>query len=173
MKIITLDETLSLNWKAILRHVRRAGAGDNAEDCVQELWIKVQAEPNAHVSSPLNYLYRMATNLAIDQRRSDIRGRIREASYSLETSGRCGDADDAPSVDRILIGRQDLLAAKQSLDALGPRTKHIFLRARLDGANQNRIGGEMGITLSCVEKHLQRAYHTVKRERGRREARGE
>jgi RNA polymerase sigma-70 factor (ECF subfamily) len=43
----------------------------------------------------------------------------------------------------------------------GERTDHIFRRHRVEGASQKEIAKELGISLSAVEKHLQKAYRAL------------
>jgi RNA polymerase sigma-70 factor (ECF subfamily) len=47
------------------------------------------------------------------------------------------------------------------LRALPERTAFIFRQYRVEGASQKAIADELGISLSAVEKHLQRAYKAV------------
>jgi RNA polymerase sigma-70 factor (ECF subfamily) len=47
------------------------------------------------------------------------------------------------------------------LRSLGERTDYIFRRHRVEGIPQRDIAAELGISLSAVEKHLQRAYRAV------------
>jgi RNA polymerase sigma-70 factor (ECF subfamily) len=65
------------------------------------------------------------------------------------------------SAERKLIARRELEQADAALQALGDRTAAIFRRFRIDGASQRRIAEEQGISLSAVEKHLQKAYRAL------------
>ncbi|WP_138921377.1 sigma factor-like helix-turn-helix DNA-binding protein, partial [Novosphingobium pentaromativorans] len=44
---------------------------------------------------------------------------------------------------------------------LPDRTAWIFRQYRIEGQSQRDIAHELGISLSAVEKHLQRAYKAV------------
>jgi RNA polymerase sigma factor (sigma-70 family) len=142
---------------ALLRFLRARGAGDAAEDLLQELWIKASAGAAGPIRDPLPYLYRTAANLMLDRRRSELRQARREEDYA----GPADERSDEPSPDRRLESRQDLKAAEAALAALGERSVHIFRRFRLEGAGQQQIADELGISLSGVEKHLQRAYRAL------------
>jgi RNA polymerase sigma factor (sigma-70 family) len=53
----------------------------DAEDLLQELWIKVATSPAGPVGNGRAYLFRMANNLAIDQFRSRRQAKARQASW--------------------------------------------------------------------------------------------
>lgn len=147
---------------AMLRYLRARGAGEDAEDLLQELWLKIDATAqDDKVIEPLPYLYRMAHNLMIDRRRSEARRIARDHQYYGAIDGEGRGADDAPNSERTLLARDDLLQMDGVLAALGARTDHIFRRHRVDGVAQRQIAEELGITLSGVEKHLQKAYRAV------------
>lgn len=145
------------NRAALLRFLRARGAGHAAEDLLQELWVKASAGAGQPIADPLAYLYRMAANLVLDHRRAELRrGRREEASAAGE-----GEACDLSSGERLAMSREELRQAEAALAALGERTEAIFRRFRLQGATQRQIADELGISLSAVEKHLQRAYRAL------------
>ncbi len=145
---------------ALLRFIRARGGRDDAEDIFQDLWLKLKTTPpSGPVAEPLGYLYRAADNLMHDRRRATIRRERREAAWGDAETGLSPAA--APPVDRALAARQDLGEVAGLLAGLGERTDQIFRRFRLDGANQKVIAAEQGISLSAVEKHLQRAYRAL------------
>ena len=68
---------------------------------------------------------------------------------------------DVPSGERVLIARERLAMAEEALKAIGERTEQVFRRYRVDGVTQRDIADELGISLSSVEKHLQKAYRAL------------
>lgn len=154
-----LEAVLLANKAALLRFLRARGAADAAEDLLHELWIKVTAQPTQPVSKPLPYLYQMANNLLLDRRRSELRARRRENEWT-DIATRTSSADEAPS-DRALIAQEQLRDADATLSGLGERTRQIFYRFRLEGATQYQVAQELGISVSAVEKHLQKAYRAL------------
>ncbi len=94
---------------ALLRYLRARGAGEDAEDLLQELWLKIGASAeDDKIVEPLPYLYRMAHNLMIDHRRSDGRRITRDHQYYGATDTEGHGADDAPNTERMLLARDDL-----------------------------------------------------------------
>jgi len=156
-----LEQIYMLNRDPLLRFLRARGAGEAAEDLLQELWIKAAAGAAGPVRDPLAYLYRTANNLMLDRRRSELRQAKRDHEWSGAVSEDGEPASPSPSSEAILLARDELELTRAALLALGDRTETIFRRFRLDGASQRQIAAELGISLSAVEKHLQKAYRAL------------
>ena len=155
-----LEQVYLDNRPALLRFLRARGAGEAAEDLLQELWIKAAAGASGPIRDPLPYLYRTANNLMLDRRRAEIRQARREVEYVGPVDA--GEpASEAPHEERAMIAREELRTAQEALSALGERTEAVFRRFRLEGASQKQIAEEEGISLSAVEKHLQKAYRAL------------
>lgn len=155
-----LEAVFLENRAALIRFLRARGAGDDAEDLVQELWAKLGGS-SGPVAEPLAYLYRMADNLMIDRMRSDRNRRRREAEWFDATDDRNGGIPDRPNAERALLGRERLRALEGHVGELGARSVAIFRRYRLDGIGQQQIADEQGISLSAIEKHLQKVYRAL------------
>ncbi len=159
-----LASVFMTNRPALSRFLRARlrGEGD-PEDILQDLWIKLDSVATGPISEPLAYLYRMAENLVLDRRRSAIRRTNRETEWTKgQIDGNIGMAiDGQPSAERTLLARDHLKRVNAALDALPERTAFAFRSVRIDGAPQKDIAIAMGVSLSAVEKHLQRAYRAV------------
>ena len=149
-----LASSLLQNRAALLRFLHARGAGPAAEDLLQELWVKASAGTGEPISDPLAYLYRMAANVVLDHRRAEIR-RARREQIAAE-----GEVvlSDLASGERVAMSRDELRQVGATLAGLGERTETIFRRFRVEGVSQRQIAEDLGISLSAVEKHLQRAY---------------
>ena len=84
-----------------------------------------------------------------------------DLAYSKDVQGGDDDRDDAPAAERVLIARERLRQIDRVLESLGARTEYVFRRHRVDEIGQREIAAELGITLSAIEKHLQKAYKAV------------
>jgi RNA polymerase sigma factor (sigma-70 family) len=159
-----LESIFLANRPALLRYVRARFRGDGEpEDIVQDVWLKLSSRETGPIAEPLAYLYRMTENLVLDRRRSAIRRVNREREW---TSGQIDGTfdspiDSQPNPERILLARDHLRRVNAALDALPERTAFTFRAVRIDGTPQKDIALAMGISLSAVEKHLQRAYRAV------------
>ncbi|WP_077148601.1 RNA polymerase sigma factor [Sphingopyxis sp. KK2] len=141
----------------LVRFLAARGAGDEAEDLFHELWQKIASLSDRPVGDPRSYLFRAAENLMRDMRRATLSRARRQSDWHD-----LGDTpQERPAGERALIAREQLAAIDATLAALGPRVDRIFRRYRLDGAGQADIATEWGISLSSVEKDLQKAYRAL------------
>lgn len=156
-----LGAVLLANRGPLLRFLRARGAGEDCEDIFQELWLKVdRLQADGPIADPRAYLFRMADNLMHDRVRAGMRRVNREQAWT-EAAGDLAGQDETPSAERALLARQRLRRVEMALATLGERSQAIFRRFRLEGVPQSRIAQEEGISVSAVEKHLQRAYRIV------------
>jgi RNA polymerase sigma factor (sigma-70 family) len=156
-----LSAAFEANRHALNRFLRARGASPHeAEDILQEVFLKLGKRPTGPIADPLAYLYRMADNLLLDTHRSRSRRTAREEAWTVARPG-SGEIDDRPSAEEQLIARERLNLVQQTLARLPERTLFIFRRFRLDEVGQRQIAAELGITVSAVEKHLQRAYRAL------------
>ena len=149
------------NRPALLRFLRARGAGEDAEDLLQDMWMKLEAKDLGPVADPLPYLYRMANNLMLDRYRSSTRRERREQDWAEGAGGVMADPSEDISIDERLILNQRLDQARGVLRSLGPRVEMVFRRFRIEGVGQKAIAEELGVSLTTVEKDLQKAYRAM------------
>jgi RNA polymerase sigma-70 factor (ECF subfamily) len=140
---------------ALARFLRARGAAGDAEDLLQDMWLKLQSLEHGPIAEPLAYLYRMADNQLLDRYRENGRRTRRETIWGEISSASPTNAEE------MLLAREGLAAVNETLGALGERTHSILYRFRVDGQSQKDIARELGVSLSLVEKHLQRAYRAL------------
>ena len=136
----------------------RLGSVAEAEDVVQELWLRLSTMNSAPIAQPGGYLFRMANNIAMDRRRSASASARRDREW-LETHG--GADDVAPSAERGMLASERLRQVDAIVAALPERTARIFRLSRYDGVLRRAIAEQIGISVSAVEKHLQTAYRAI------------
>lgn len=141
----------------LLRFLIARGAGDDAEDLLQDLWQRVSAASSQPIADPVSYLFRAAENLMRDLRRSTVSRARRQFDWHDARAL----PEDQPLGERVLIARERLREVEAALGALGPRVALVFRRYRVEGVGQAAIASELGISLSSVEKDLQKAYRTI------------
>ncbi|MBB5686597.1 RNA polymerase sigma factor [Sphingobium boeckii] len=149
------------NRDVLLRFLRARGGGDAAEDLLQELWLRASSADAGPIAEPLSYLYRIANNLMLDRHRSSVRAQRRDQDWSDSAGGTVPGVSDEPSAERALIARERLREAEAALAALGDRAATVFRRYRIEGVSQRDIAADLGISLSAVEKDLQKAYRAM------------
>jgi RNA polymerase sigma-70 factor (ECF subfamily) len=158
-----IESLFFANRARLLSFLRHAGAGDHAEDLLQEAWFRLAAAIAAgtEINEPISYFYRLLHNLVLDWRRGEIRARRRDESWADATGSARPGISDEPAAERILVAREQLASVQRTLDELGEPTAGIFRRHRLGGITQRRIAEELGMGLSTVEKHLRKAYRAL------------
>jgi RNA polymerase sigma-70 factor (ECF subfamily) len=155
----------------LLRFLRARRASDEeAEDVIQDLFVKVSTLSTGPIAEPRAYLYKITANLLFDRRRSAARQTNRERIWVEMAQDPADELDNAPSIEQQMIAREDLGLVLASLEALPKRTVEILRLFRIDGVAQRDIAASLGISLSAVEKHLQRAYLAVIRARAELDA---
>jgi RNA polymerase sigma factor (sigma-70 family) len=141
----------------LLRFLAARGAGDDAEDVLHDLWQRLESTPQQPIADPVAYLFRAAENVMRDRRRSTISRERRQQDWH---DASVGEHEEALG-ERVLIARQRLREAEDVLAAQGPRVSEVFRRYRLDGVGQATIARDMGVSLSSIEKDLQKAYRAL------------
>jgi RNA polymerase sigma factor (sigma-70 family) len=149
------------NREPLLRFLRARGAGDQADDLVQDVWLRAAASVSGPIANPRAYLFRVAHNLMIDNHRSDTQRSNREHDWSDARGGAVVGISDEPSIEQSLVTRGMLDQAQRVIDDLGEPTTTIFRRFRIDGVAQKCIASDLGVSLATVEKHLQKAYRAM------------
>lgn len=131
------------------------------EDLLQELYVKLTSVGTGPISHPRAYLYQMANNLLHDHRRGRRRQQERDDHWTRNRTGGDLEADAAPSPEQSAIARDELARVNRVIASMPDRTAQILKMYRLDGLSQKSIADRFDLSLSAVEKHLQRAYRKL------------
>jgi len=132
---------------------RRLGSDDLAHDAMQEAFLKVNDLPaSSSIQQPAAYLFRVALNIAEDQRRRDSR-----LLTGVEISELIHLADEAADPARIAQGRNQIDAFQRALKKLPERTQQMVLAARVQELPHAEIARRYGVSERIVSKELKRA----------------
>lgn len=141
-----------------IRHLRnllrRYGRSrDDADDLIQEAFLRLHLYcQDKEVQKRDAFLARTVLNLSVDLHRKEHR-----QCYTAEPLESLLLIDLQPTPDEDFAASQRLKKAAAALDALGPRTRDIFLMHRVEGQGCTQIATHFGISLSAVEKHIAKA----------------
>jgi len=147
---------LFLEWQPELRKRlrRRLGSDELVNDVLQETYLRVErlgdSSPVSH--NPAGYLFRMALNVAADQRQADSRYLTGEEVQDLLHI-----ADDALDPARIAHARIEIAALEHALGELTVRQREILIAARADDLPQQEIADRFRISVRMVGKELKKA----------------
>lgn len=129
----------------------------SAEDLVQDLYLKIVAvDPGANVTAPTALLYRMASNILIDQVRSAQRSSRRSAQWRLDTRLVQGGEDvvTEPAADEVVISKERTRLLAEAVAALPPKMGQAFRLHKLEGRSQADTARVMGVSTKMVEQHI-------------------
>lgn len=157
--LLVLEDNRSALLRFLISRTRDAAL---AEDLLQDVWVKIAAaHPAGPIDSPVAYIYKMCENAVRDAKRSDARKLARETLWSETDAGLDGDRTDQLTPEKIAIERDNLKHVLAELETLPERTRQILIDFRLGGMTQKEIASNLEISISAVEKHLQRAYQKI------------
>jgi RNA polymerase sigma-70 factor (ECF subfamily) len=155
-------ETLNQDYRVALRGFfsRRDPGSGEIEDMVQEVFERLLRRGDiSSLEGVRGYLFETANSVLLDRVRKR-KTRLTDAHVEFDPNLH-GDADFSP--ERVMLGRERLAQATSALLELPERTQVIFVLRRLEGLKYQEIAARLNISVSAVEKHVQRAIvHLMK-----------
>ncbi|AMK25252.1 MULTISPECIES: RNA polymerase sigma factor [unclassified Sphingobium] len=155
-----LARLLEVHRAELLRFLcGRCGSRDEAQDVMQDLWIKARAQPAGPIGNPRAYLFRMANNIVLDRLRAAQRAMRRERAWLEEDHGGVAEApevriDATEPVDEAIARRQEAEILRSAIAGLPEGAARALRLYRFEGMGQSEIAQVLGISRSGVEKHL-------------------
>ena len=132
-----------------------------AEDLLQEGRAKLLTLGKTQVEHPVPYIFQMLANLVEDHRRSERAREARGRAWGDRGEGLEPNRAEQITPEQTALDRDLLERTLAALDTLPEKTRAIFLAYRVEGISQKQIAADHDLSLSAIEKHLQRAYRAV------------
>lgn len=132
----------------------RLGSVSEAEDALQDLWLKIEGGTTGPVEHPAAYLFRMASNLATDRRVAAVRRGTLETAWDAVQP----QPTEFPDSERLLLSRDALAHVETRIAAMPERMQAAYRLFRIEQIPQREIATQLGVSVSAVEKLLHRAY---------------
>jgi RNA polymerase sigma factor (sigma-70 family) len=153
---------------ALLRFLRaRCGDAAEAEDVLQELWVKLQAHPTGPIANGRAYLFQSANHLVLDRvrerRRRARRDRQWAESVQLGQAVEGEVAAPAPTPPELLEEAEQLRNLDAALASLPDGARRAFCLHKLEGLAHAEVAARLGISRSGVEKHVAVAMRHLRR----------
>lgn len=139
-----------LHCKELLHHLLRiVKCQETAEDLVQESYLILARTANATaIENPRSFLYRTASNLALDHlRHNKIVERHQEAALLVEEPQQSG-------AESEIASQQCRTLLYQTIAELPPRCRDAFILHKIRGLSYREVAGVLDISESAVEKHI-------------------
>ncbi len=138
----------------IRRHVARLVGDNDAEDVTQEVFASVSsALPQFRGESSLStWIYRIATNAAVD--------RLRSAAFKRKADVTDHEAhvpDPAAGAEQTMVRREMNDCIRGYIDRLPDSYRHVLVLSEQQGLANQEIADALGITLHTVKIRLHRA----------------
>ena len=157
----SLAQAVETYYEELRRFIRfKTGSASLAEEVIQETWIRANTTPLP--DNPRAYLYRMASNLAIDHIR-------RQKSWETLTPSNNNEYRDYSEVDNeellntsddpveIAISQQEFEVLNAAIRSLPDKCREVFILYRGHGLSMREIATLLAISEKTVEKHIARA----------------
>lgn len=129
-----------------------------AEEVLQDLFLKVwqhrcSIDPERSFKA---YLYKIAENKVYDLLRraakeKELLSRIISANAGMYTH-----------VEESLFLKENKSILLEAISLLSPRRKEIFVACKLEGKSYKEVADELGISITTVNDHVQKAFHFLK-----------
>lgn len=152
----TLDSLFNRYHRELLSFIsRKFGNHHDAEDIIQDTFhTLLRAKDIAEIENPRAYLYKAATNLALNRIRSEQRYNAR----MLELAASDDEFEmNELSPEQFSVAHQELSHLQAALSKLAPKYQKTFLLNRVEGKSYKEISEELAMPVSTVEKHMIKA----------------
>jgi len=139
-----------------------------AEELAQEVFLRVYRSRESYRAEAkfTTWLYRIATNLAVNHARDTKHERSAQTIYldaPDEETGTTPDvADDEPSVEQKLMRDERMAAIRKHVMALPERQRMAVLMHKYQGMDYRQIGDVLKLSESATKSLLFRAYQTLR-----------
>lgn len=159
---LSLSEVLEGEKERFMRFlIARTRDPALSEDLFQDACAKALSLAEKQVENPVPYLFQMLANLVEDHRRSERAREARGRQWGDRGEGLEPQRADHLTPEHNALDRDMLARVLAEIEMLPERTRTIFLAYRVEGMSQKEIAAQEQLSLSAVEKHLQRAYRAV------------
>jgi RNA polymerase sigma-70 factor (ECF subfamily) len=125
----------------------------DVDEIAQETFLRAfAAEASEEVLLPRAFLYRIARNLALNER-------ARVVGHNTSSMEDFADLDVLVSEDRPdsadeLDGKRRMAMFAEAISALPPQCRQVFLLRKVHGLSQKAVAERLNISASTVEKHV-------------------
>jgi RNA polymerase sigma-70 factor (ECF subfamily) len=139
-----------------------------AEELAQEVFLRVYRSRESYRAEAkfTTWLYRIATNLAVNHARDTKHERAAQNVYldapDEETGTTPEVADDEPSVEQRLLRDERMAAIRKHVMALPERQRMAVLMHKYQGLDYRQIGEVLKLSESATKSLLFRAYQTLR-----------
>lgn len=139
-----------------------------AEELAQDVFLRVYRARESYRAEARfsTWLYRIATNLAVNHARDTRHERSAQTVYLDEPDPESGStpdvADLVPTVEQRLVREERMAQIRQQVMALPERQRMAVLMHKYQGMDYKQIGEVLKLSESATKSLLFRAYQTLR-----------
>ncbi len=139
-----------------------------AEELAQEVFLRVYRSRETYRAEARfsTWLYRIATNLGVNQARDTRHERAASTVYLDEADSETGTtpdvADSTPDVESKMLRNERMAAIREHVMALPERQRMAVLMHKYEGMDYGQIGEVLKLSESATKSLLFRAYQTLR-----------
>ena len=147
---INIGELYKLHNQELISHLMRmVKCRETAQDIAQDCYLVLASSANTlTIDHPRGFLYRTASNLAIDHFRHN---KVVERFADLE---QFEDESNLPNVEAEISKEQWRTLLHQTINELPPRCRDAFILHKIKGLSYREVAQFLDISESAVEKHI-------------------
>jgi RNA polymerase sigma-70 factor (ECF subfamily) len=135
----------------------RTSSPSEAEDIVQDIYLKIAQMSPRSIENPAAFLYRLGTNVMLDRVRSRRRSAARDGEYLIGIhAGSTGAETEAPapSPEATIDAKRRLQELVEAVERLPPQCRRVFVMHKFEDRSYAEIAAELGVSRSAIEKHM-------------------
>ena len=162
---ITFSDIYREYHHKILKYIKKLASNEEAEDITQEVFEKVNRglagfKGKSQLST---WIYRIATNAALDRLRSPSFKRSAEELMDETEDKHVWTNNKKASVDQQLIRKEISECVKEHIDKLPSDYKAVILLSEQEGLTNKEIADILQVSLDNVKIRLHRARASLKK----------
>ncbi|MCI4588853.1 RNA polymerase sigma factor [Sphingobium sp. BYY-5] len=147
--------------------IARTGDTTEADDVLQELWLKARTVQPGPIDNGRAYLYRMAQNLVVDRLREKRRRMERDRRWNDQATDFAAAGieavDHSQTAEDEILAREEVATLASAIANLPDGARRAFELHKLDGLSHAEVAQRLGISKSGVEKHMAVAMKYLRR----------
>lgn len=164
---LLLREVLVRDYTTLHRRLaRQLRCAEFASECLHELWLNLGEAVADALGRPDAYVYRAASNLAMDRLRTRSLWQYVDESEASEL------ADLSPGPAQLTEMRSEIAALDQAFQQLPRRHRAVLVAIRVDACSRGEVAAHFGISLRTVDTVLRQSLDHCAQQAGLRVASG-
>ena len=151
----------------VLRYLTRLVGETEAEDLIQSVMLKVSESLSGFRgdSSVSTWIYRIATNAAVDRLRQKATQQLTDAEHEFDEDDLPPDLQ-SPSAETTAIREEMSVCISEFVARLPENYKTVMILSELEGLTNGEIAAILGLTRDTVKIRLHRAREKLRKDLG-------